>query len=43
VAVNNREAAANPEALDFYADIPELKKRPPERATAGARRRPRRV
>jgi len=43
VAVDNREAAANPEALDFYADIPELKKQPPKRAAARARRPPRRV
>lgn len=38
--VKNREAAANPEALDFFADIPELKKRPPVRAARV--RRPRR-
>jgi acetoacetyl-CoA synthetase len=30
--VKNREAAANPESLDFFSDIPELKKRPPARA-----------
>ncbi|HZO80284.1 MAG TPA: acetoacetate--CoA ligase [Candidatus Binataceae bacterium] len=35
--VKNREAAANPEALDFFADIPELKRQPPARV-----RRPRR-
>ena len=38
VAVDNREAAANPEALDFYADIPELKKQPPRRTAARTRR-----
>jgi len=38
VPVRNREAAANPEALDFYADIPELKKRPPRRVAARPRR-----
>jgi acetoacetyl-CoA synthetase len=43
VAVTNREAAANPEALDFYANIPELKKQPPRRTAARARRPPRRV
>ena len=43
VAVDNREAAANPEALDFYANIPELKKQPPRRTAARARRPPRRV
>ncbi len=43
VAVTNREAAANPEALDFYANIPELKKPPPRRAAARVRRPPRRV
>ncbi len=43
VAVENREAAANPEALDFYADIPELKKQPPKRTAARARRSSRRV
>ena len=43
VAVDNREAAANPESLDFYANIPELKKQPPKRAAARARRPPRRV
>jgi acetoacetyl-CoA synthetase len=43
VPVDNREAAANPEALDFYADIPELKKRPPKRTAARARRPPRRA
>ena len=43
VAVENREAAANPEALDFYADIPDLKKQPPKRTAARARRSSRRV
>ena len=43
VAVTNREAAANPEALDLYANIPELKKQPPRRTAARARRPPRRV
>src|SRR5258707_10803188 len=38
VAVTNREAAANPEALDFFADIPELKKQPPKRAATRVRR-----
>jgi hypothetical protein len=38
VAVKNREAAANPEALDFYADIAELKKQPPKRVAARTRR-----
>ncbi len=42
-AVTNREAAANPDALDFYASIPELKKSPPKRTTARARRPRRRV
>ncbi len=43
VAVTNREAAANPEALDFYANIPELKKQPPRRTAARVRRPPRHV
>jgi len=43
VAVTNREAAANPEALDFYANVPELKKKPPRRTAARVRRPPRRV
>jgi acetoacetyl-CoA synthetase len=38
IAVKNREAAANPEALDFFADLPELKKQPPRRAVARPRR-----
>ncbi len=42
-AVTNREAAANPDALDFYASIPELKKSPPKRTAARARRPRRRV
>jgi acetoacetyl-CoA synthetase len=43
VAVTNREAAANPEALDFFADIPELKKQPPKRAATRVRRPRRRA
>jgi acetoacetyl-CoA synthetase len=43
VAVTNREAAANPEALDFFADIPDLKKQPPKRAATRARRPRRRA
>ena len=43
VAVENREAAANPEALDFFANIPELKKKPPRRTAARTRRPSRRV
>jgi acetoacetyl-CoA synthetase len=39
IAVKNREAAANPEALDFYANIPELKKKPPRRTATRVRRR----
>jgi acetoacetyl-CoA synthetase len=38
IAVKNREAAANPEALDLFADLPELKKQPPRRAAARPRR-----
>lgn len=34
--VGNREASANPEALDFFEDIPELNKKPPAR-TRGRR------
>jgi acetoacetyl-CoA synthetase len=43
VAVTNREAAANPEALDFFADIPELKKQPPKRGATRVRRPRRRA
>jgi len=43
LAVENREAAANPEALDFFANIPELKKKPPRRTAARTRRPSRRV
>ncbi len=43
VAVTNREAAANPEALDFFADIPELKKQPAKRAATRGRRPRRRA
>jgi acetoacetyl-CoA synthetase len=38
IAVKNAEAAANPEALDFYANIPELKKAPPRRLATRTRR-----
>jgi acetoacetyl-CoA synthetase len=43
VAVTNREAAANPAALDFFADIPELKKQPPKRGATRVRRPRRRA
>jgi acetoacetyl-CoA synthetase len=43
VAVTNREAAANPEALDFFSEIPDLKKQPPKRAATRARRPRRRA
>ncbi|MGZ6253379.1 MAG: acetoacetate--CoA ligase [Candidatus Binataceae bacterium] len=43
LAVENREAAANPEALDFFANIPELKKKPPRRTAARTRPPSRRV
>jgi acetoacetyl-CoA synthetase len=43
VAVTNREAAANPEALDFFADIPELKKQPPKHGATRVRRPRRRA
>jgi acetoacetyl-CoA synthetase len=36
--VTNRDAAANPEALDFFANVPELKKKPPRRTAARPRR-----
>ena len=38
IPVKNAEAAANPEALKFYADIPELKKAPPRRLASRTRR-----
>ena len=37
--VKNLEAVANPETLEFYANIPELKKRPPRRKVPTRRSR----